>query len=189
MNTEYLFKQQTGEDFSKFYEEYNPKLISFINNICKDKDMAQDIATSSYITAFDNILSYDKEIAKFSTWLFTIAKNKTIREINLNKRTVYQDIITEDSVIIEDIQDTEDITDKEKVDIILEQINNLPYPYKEVMELFIVKKAKYADISLLLDKNINTIKTWIRKGKQILKQKSEEEIKKKEKLNGISKYT
>jgi DNA-directed RNA polymerase specialized sigma24 family protein len=54
MNTEYLFKQQTVEDFSKFYEEYN-------------------------------ILSYDK----FSTWLFTIAKNKTIREINLNKRTVY----------------------------------------------------------------------------------------------------
>ena len=154
MNTEYLFKQQTGEDFSKFYEEYNPKLISFINNICKDKDMAQDIATSSYIAAFDNILSYDKDIAKFSTWLFTIAKNKTIREINLNKRTVYLDIIADE--VAEDTQDIQpdDITDKEKVDIILEQINNLPEPYKEVMELFIVKKKNYVDISLLFNKNI-----------------------------------
>jgi DNA-directed RNA polymerase specialized sigma24 family protein len=63
-----------------------------------------------------------------------------------------------------------------KVDIILEEINNLPEAYKEVMELFIVKKKKYVDISLLLNKNMNTIKTWIRKGKQILKQKSEQEI-------------
>jgi DNA-directed RNA polymerase specialized sigma24 family protein len=90
--------------------------------------------------------------------------------------------MTEDSLIIDDIQDSEDITDKEKVAIILEQIDNLPAPYKEVMELFIVKKTKYVDISLLLNKNINTIKTWIRKGKQILREKSEEEIKKKRKI-------
>ena len=183
MFSEDLFRQQTGEDFTKFYEEYNPKLISFIGNICKDRDMAHDIATNSYIAAFDNILSYNKEIAKFSTWLFTIAKNKTLREISVNKRISYQDIVAED---IHDDEPTKhelfDVEDKAK--IIIEQIENLPEPYKNVMDLLINKKMKYNDISIFLGdennpKNLNTIKSWIRKGKSLLKDLSEKEFDKK----------
>ena len=145
--------------------------------------MAHDIATNSYIAAFDNILSYNKEIAKFSTWLFTIAKNKTLREISVNKRISYQDIVAED---IHDDEPTKhelfDVEDKAK--IIIEQIENLPEPYKNVMDLLINKKMKYNDISIFLGdennpKNLNTIKSWIRKGKSLLKDLSEKEFDKK----------
>ena len=193
MFSEDLFRQQTGEDFTKFYEEYNPKLISFISNICKDRDMAYDIATNSYIAAFDNILSYNKDIAKFSTWLFTIAKNKTLREISINKRISYQEILNEDSCeeLVKD--DGFDVEDKAK--IILEQIQNLPEPYKIVIDLLINKKMKYSEISIFLGdennpKNLNTIKSWIRKGKSLLKDLSEKEFNKKiTKIHEFTKYT
>ena len=189
MFSEDLFRQQTGEDFTKFYEEYNPKLISFISNICKDRDMAYDIATNSYIAAFDNILSYNKDIAKFSTWLFTIAKNKTLREISINKRISYQEILNEDSCeeLVKDVED--------KAKIILEQIQNLPEPYKIVIDLLINKKMKYSEISIFLGdennpKNLNTIKSWIRKGKSLLKDLSEKEFNKKiTKIHEFTKYT
>ena len=193
MFSEDLFRQQTGEDFTKFYEEYNPKLISFISNICKDRDMAYDIATNSYIAAFDNILSYNKDIAKFSTWLFTLAKNKTLREISINKRISYQEILNEDSCeeLVKD--DGFDVEDKAK--IILEQIQNLPEPYKIVIDLLINKKMKYSEISIFLGdeknpKNLNTIKSWIRKGKSLLKDLSEKEFNKKiTKIHEFTKYT
>lgn len=189
MFSEDLFKQQTGEDFTKFYEEYNPKLISFIANICKNKDMAQDIATNSYIAAFDNMLSYNKEISKFSTWLFTIAKNKTLREISISKRISYEEIEFIDKSEEEKQEDTI-FDDKAQAKIVIEQINNLPNKYKDVMNMFLVEKLKYVTISETLNVNLNTIKSWIRKGKSLLRDLSEIEFNKiKNNTNEFTKYS
>ena len=169
MFSEDLFKEQTGEDFTSFYEEYNPKLLYYINNICKDTQLAQDIATESYLAAFNNILSYDREKAKFSTWLFTIARNNTYNELKHNKKVSYVEIMDIEQEEIEE----ESFVD-EKAYIIMNGINTLPHPYNIVMDMILVKKSTYDDVSVEfstdgIPKNINTIKSWVRKGKSLLK--------------------
>jgi RNA polymerase sigma-70 factor (ECF subfamily) len=171
--SEELFKQKTGEDFSSFYEEYNPKLIYFINSICKNNQMAQDIATDSYMDAFDNILSYNKEKAKFSTWLFTIARNNTINEIKVLKKTLHEETFD----IIEEKEEVDPFID-EKASIVIEQINNLNEPYRDVMKMILLDRKSYKDISIKYNKNINTIKSWIRKGRSLIKDLSEKEFNK-----------
>src|SRR6201996_2062903 len=126
MFSEEIFKEQTGVNFTSFYEEYNSKLIYYINSICNDTEMARDIATDSYMQAFNNILSYDRSKAKFSTWLFTIAKNHTINEIKYNKRYIIENLSSYDD--INEVY-TEDISVCDKAKYISDNIETLKYPY------------------------------------------------------------
>lgn len=71
---ETLFKEKTGEDFTTVYKKYYPKLISYTTEICKDRGVAEDISTDSFILALEEIKHYDKEKINFSTWLFNITK-------------------------------------------------------------------------------------------------------------------
>ena len=167
MFSEEIFKEQTGVDFSSFYKEYNPNLIYYINSICNDVEMARDIATDSYMQAMNNILSYDKNKAKFSTWLFCIAKNHTINEIKHNKRYVIEDISSYDDVT--EAYD-EDPFSVEKALYVKDNIQKLNYPYNIVMNMILLENRSYKDISEYFDdKNINTVKSWVRKGKSLLR--------------------
>lgn len=176
MFSEELFTEQTGENFTEFYKEYNNKLIYYISTICNDKEMAKDIATGSYIHAFDNILSYDKSKAKFSTWLFTIAKNRTINEIKSNKKYLIEDISLHEDDGESDVYQ-EDIYFYDKIEFIKTNIKKLKYPYNEVMKMVLLEKKSYKTVSETFNnKNINTVKSWVKKGKTILKQMLEKEF-------------
>lgn len=174
MFSEELFKEQTGEDFNVFYKEYNSKLIYFINSLCNDNEMAKDIATFSYMQAFEKISTYDKKKAKFSTWLFSIARNHTINEIKSNKKYLIEDISIFDD---EEIEYKEDTQLCDKFEFIKDNIYKIDYPYNIVMEMILLGKKSYKDVSEAFDgKNINTVKSWVRKGKTILKEMIEDKF-------------
>ena len=58
---ETLFKKQTGIDFQATYTKYHPKLVYFINKMCRDEQTAEDLASDSFIMALDKIQKYDRE--------------------------------------------------------------------------------------------------------------------------------
>ena len=85
---EVIFKEKTGEDFPVFYKKYLPKLIFFVTQICRDKQMAEDIAIDSFMTSLNKINDFASEKARYSTWLFIIARNMTYHKLNQSKRFI-----------------------------------------------------------------------------------------------------
>ena len=72
--------------FSELVNRYKDKLTNFIYNYVGDIDSAEDIVKDTMIKTLSK-KHYYKEIAKFSTWLYTIAKNLANTELrNENKR-------------------------------------------------------------------------------------------------------
>ncbi len=136
--------------------------------------MSKDIATHSYIQAFEKISSYDKNKSRFSTWLFTIAKNHTFNELKYNKRYIIEEFSE-----IDNKEETylEDISINDKFNFVKENIENLKYPYNIVMNMILLENKTYNDVSEYFnDKNLNTIKSWIRKGKNLLRELVEEKF-------------
>lgn len=181
---EKLFKERTGKDFTTLYQKYYPKLIYFTSRICNDPQKAEDLSTDSFMIALDKIHKYEKEKSQFSTWLFTIAKNLTLQDMKVSKRSISLDIEFDDegTTMKDFIELNSDETPNyesfdKKSDIIKHYISNLKEPYKTVIEMREIHKMAYKDIADKLGRNLSTIKSQIRNGRHILISQSEKEFK------------
>ena len=183
---EELFRQRTGKDFTQIYQKYYPKLIYFTNKICNDQQKAEDISTESFMVALDKIEKYEREKSQFSTWLFTIAKNLSLQELKLSKRSLSMDVeYDNEGTTMKDFIDTEDNTDEEllkqdvyekKAKIMKSRISELKEPYKTVIEMREIQRMPYQEIADKLQRNLSTIKSQIRNGRILLISNTKDEF-------------
>jgi RNA polymerase sigma-70 factor (ECF subfamily) len=180
---EKIFKERTGKDFATLYQKYYPKLIYFTSRICNDVQKAEDISTDSFMIALEKIEMYQKEKSQFSTWLFTIAKNLSLQDKKLENRNISLDIEFDDegTTLKDFIQETESyeaIYDvfTQKADVMKKHIDELKEPYKTVIIMREIERMQYKDIADQLGKNLSTIKSQIRNGRQILMEQSKREF-------------
>jgi RNA polymerase sigma-70 factor (ECF subfamily) len=182
---EKLFRERTGKNFTDLYEKYYPKLIYFTGRICNDPQKAEDISTDSFMIALEKIEKYDREKSQFSTWLFTIAKNLTLQNIKVSKKSVsldvefdnegttMKDFIEEDDTSNQTV--VNDVFDK-KATIMKSRIKQLKEPYRTVIEMREINRMAYKDIADQLGKNLSTIKSQIRNGRHILIEQTQKEF-------------
>jgi RNA polymerase sigma-70 factor (ECF subfamily) len=180
---EKIFKERTGKDFATLYQKYYPKLIYFTSRICNDVQKAEDISTDSFMIALEKIEMYQKEKSQFSTWLFTIAKNLSLQDKKLENRNISLDIEFDDegTTLKDFLQETESneaIYDvfTQKADVMKKHISELKEPYKTVIIMREIDRMQYKDIADKLGKNLSTIKSQIRNGRQILMDQSKKEF-------------
>jgi RNA polymerase sigma-70 factor (ECF subfamily) len=63
-----------GEAFGQLLGKYLSPLYSFVFQMARDREVADDIVQESFIKAWKHLPSFDRE-KSFKTWLFTIAKH------------------------------------------------------------------------------------------------------------------
>lgn len=182
---ELLFKQRTGESFAYFYEKFYPRLVYNINGITQDEYLAEDVATEAFIKAFEKIEQYERGKAQFSTWLFTIARHLALQEIKQVRKTMSMDSeLDNEGTTMKDFIQEEDNNEeflhslnRKKADLIKREIAKLKDPYKTVIEMREIQKMQYKDIADALDRNLSTVKSQIRKGRELLIENTENEFK------------
>ena len=88
LKDEELIKFVHSEDRKAFNElaiRYSDKLLNFINGYVHDYALAQNLKQDTLMKVWTHSNSY-REIAKFSTWVFTIAGNLAKTELRKIKR-------------------------------------------------------------------------------------------------------
>ncbi|MHC4196147.1 MAG: RNA polymerase sigma factor [Planctomycetota bacterium] len=66
------------ESFRLLVQRYQGPIIRMIKNIIDDHHICEDIAQDVFLTAYKKLSSFDPDRSSFSTWLFTIARNKSL---------------------------------------------------------------------------------------------------------------
>ena len=66
------------DSFRLLVDRYQGPIMSMIANIIADRHICEDIAQDVFFTAYRKLESFDPARSEFSTWLFTIARNKAI---------------------------------------------------------------------------------------------------------------
>ena len=83
-----LFQGGNENAYIELVNRYKDKLINFIFNYLGDIESSEDVVQETMIKLYQK-KHYYKEIAKFSTWLYTIAKN--LANTELRKQYIGED--------------------------------------------------------------------------------------------------
>jgi len=75
--------QGDTEAFRLIVERYERPVLSFVRNLLLDPEEAPDVTQEVFLAAFAKLSCFDPACSRLSTWLFTIARNKTI---NANRK-------------------------------------------------------------------------------------------------------
>jgi RNA polymerase sigma-70 factor (ECF subfamily) len=175
------FEKATGIKFADFYREQEPKLIWFLNKWTRDQSVSEDIASDAFMQCLNNVDKFDKEKSQIHTWLFKIAHNMAIKLWKDNKKlpTVSMDKeVSNDaklSIFLPYNDSHIDLTKHEinrrKAAIVRDSIYKLPEKqskYKTVLILREIDAMSYDEIADYLNLNLSTVKSQIKKGREII---------------------
>ena len=175
------FQRGDNDSFNYLVNRYKDKLTNFIYRFTYDIDSAEDLAQDTLLKVYINKDSY-KEIAKFSTWIYTIASNLAKTELRkLKRRQTYSisDLSNDDREFVihrPDEQSFEEIEDTNVSSTILqESLTEIDDEFKNIIILRDIQELSYDEISKILKIPLGTVKSRINRGrfklKDILKQK------------------
>ena len=175
------FQNGNRDAFNQLVIRYKDKLTNFIYRFTYDIDSAQDLAQDTLLKVYINKDSY-KEIAKFSTWIYTIASNLAKTELRkLKRRKTYSisDLSNDDREFVihrPEEQSFEEIEDTNVSSSILQQsLTEIDDEFKNIIILRDIQELSYDEISKILKIPLGTVKSRINRGrfklKDILKQK------------------
>ena len=184
ISDEVLIKQfQNGDirSFNQIVLRYKDRLIYFVHGFVHDIDKAEDLVQDTFLKLYTHKDSY-REIAKFSTWLYTIAGNLARTELRkLKRRKTYSvSSLSRDDreFIIQGIDDgPSEIHSAENLQKkIKKALADLPADFRTMIILRDIQELSYDEISKIMDVPLGTVKSRINRGRL----KLQESLRKKE---------
>ena len=173
LTDEQLIKKFQNGDigaFNQIVHRYKDRLINFIYRFVNDIDKSEDLTQDTFLKLYTHKDSY-KEIAKFSTWLYTIAANlaKTeLRKIKRRKTFSISDLSKDDREFVISSEaigpDDKDInsTFEKNIQIALERLS---VDFKTIIILRDIQELSYDEISKIMKLPIGTVKSRINRGR------------------------
>ena len=155
-----------GDDsaFSGLLNKYLKAVYNFTYSMIGDRDALDDIAQITFIKAWKNIKKFDRD-KNFKTWIFTIVKNTAIDYIKKKKTIPFSRFLDEEgNSVLEEIKEDEILPDEilNRDDLAREldkKLEQLPVFYKMIMILHYKEDLSFHEISEILGRPYNTIKS------------------------------
>lgn len=167
-----LFQNGDETAFSLLVGRYKHHLVNFAYRYLGDYDDADDIAQETFVRVYKNKHAY-KPVAKFSTWVYTIAANLAKTQLRRRKRVMIFSLTRkkddEQDVAI-DIPDSRYAADARaesslKQEIIRKALDAISPKYREVVVLCDVQELTYEEICAITGLNMGTVKSRLNRGR------------------------
>lgn len=171
------FQNENEAAFNILVGRYKDPLTNFVYRFTGDWDDCNDVVQETFIRVFRNRHSY-KPVAKFSTWLYTIATNLARTQLRRRKVRKYLSFGFRDQQEGEPVYDIPDSTSRTdalvesslKEESIQKALDALPEKYREIIILRDVQELSYEEIAAITKLNIGTVKSRINRGRTQLQE-------------------
>lgn len=180
MNDEDLmiqFQEGTVEAYDILVDRYESSLTNYVYRFVGDLKECEDLLQETFLRVYRNRHSY-RPIAKFSTWLYTIAGNLARSEYRKRKRRqVYslQSISREDEEYEIEIPDESFLPDKHTESQIQDKyiqsaLMQISEEFREVVVLRDIQQLSYNEIARITGLPMGTVKSRINRGRTKLQE-------------------
>jgi RNA polymerase sigma-70 factor (ECF subfamily) len=166
--------------FAELVEKYKQPVMNFVFRPLRDEIEAEDLAQNVFLQAWKSRSRY-RQTAKFSTWLFTIARNLCLNEIRRRSRHPAESI--EEAHAEHEDQPRQQYEDKSQIappekllhgelaQKIEEALAELPENQRTAILLCRQDELSYEEIAEVLDCSLSATKSLIHRGRETLKEK------------------
>jgi RNA polymerase sigma-70 factor (ECF subfamily) len=173
-------KQGDAAAFTALVDKYKQPIMNLAFRTVRDATEAEDLAQNVFVQVFRSAHRY-KSSAKFSTWLFTIARNLCLNEIRRRTRHPAESLDAPQPERVESwvqqfpdrkaMGPTETLLQGELSDLVEQALAELPENQRTAILLCRQEELSYEAIAGVLGCSLSATKSLIHRGRETLKQK------------------
>ena len=162
-------RKRDGAAMRRLFDGCAPLLMGLVSRYIPDKDDAQDVLQTSFISIFANIDRFEYQgPGSLQAWMSRITTNACISWLRKRKRLKFaplsDDLIDESSL-------EEPEYDALSQDVIFEAIRSLPDGYRTVLNLYVFEDLSHKEIAALLGITEGTSASQLHRAKAMLSKK------------------
>ena len=165
-----LFQSGDENAYIELVNRYKDKLTNFVFYYLKDQEHAEDVVQDTFIKLYEK-KHYYRQIAKFSTWIYTIARNLANTELRKNKRKniMYLSQMKKEKGDYELNSCEPSLNKAFENEFLIEKIHaaikKLPENFRTVIILRDIQQLSYEEISNIIEVPLGTIKSRINRAR------------------------
>lgn len=173
-------KQGDTAAFESLVERYKQPVLNLLTRMLRDPVEAEDLAQNVFVQVYRSAHRYEAS-ARFSTWLFTIARNLCLNELRRRSRhpaeSMEQGHPENESQPATQYEDRKTVSPPSRLlqgeleSKVAEAIAELPENQRLAILLCLQDELSYEEIAEVLDCSLSATKSLIHRARESLKQK------------------
>jgi RNA polymerase sigma-70 factor (ECF subfamily) len=173
-------KRGDSEAFAELVNKYKQPVMNVIYRVLRDQTEAEDLAQNVFVQVYKSADRY-KASARFTTWLFTIARNLCLNEIRRRSRHPadslegsHSDSEDQPARQFEDPKTAsppDTLLSRELEQKVEQALAELPENQRTAIVLCRQEELSYEEIAEVLGCSLSATKSLIHRGREALKEK------------------
>lgn len=153
------------EAFRLLVEKYQKSLFAMISNMLTNPADCEDVAQEAFFAAYLHLRSYDANESRFSTWLFTIARNRCFNEAK-RRRPASLDSI---EPLVAAGHPADGLIAGEVADALDRALDSLPFEQRSAFVLAEIQDLPLDEVARIEAVPLGTVKSRINRAKEKLR--------------------
>lgn len=162
--------------FAQLVLRHQRRVFNLVFRMLQQYEEANEVTQETFFAAWQGLPAFRGD-ARFSTWLYRIAYNCCLKQLEQRKRdSALQTAIQAEQVLQEESCDeraAEELASYERQALVREHLSLLPTKYRVVLILRHLQEMTYEEMAEILTIPIGTIKTHLFRARNLLKERLE----------------
>ncbi|MCH1510055.1 MAG: sigma-70 family RNA polymerase sigma factor [Akkermansiaceae bacterium] len=151
------------EAFEHLVLQYEDRLLRMIATLLNDeRRLAEDLAQTVFVEVYRRLKDFDPARSRFSTWLFMIARSRTINALKKKRPSLLADLP-------ERATPAPDLSQRERLKTLDLALHQLPDKQKRAFTLVALENLSYAEVAQIETTTVGTIKSRVSRARAFLK--------------------
>ncbi|HEX9656861.1 MAG TPA: sigma-70 family RNA polymerase sigma factor [Bacteroidota bacterium] len=164
-----------ARSFRRLVKMHESQAMTLAVRVLKSREEAEEIVQDAFVRAFRNLHQFRGE-AKFGTWLHRIVYNLCMTKVSRRRNDCLHQSLDEPGIDLPMADESgssglEQLQDRELRQYLTKAVDELPEKLRTVVTLFYVHEMKYNEICTVMDLPEGTVKTYLFRGRAMLRKK------------------
>ena len=169
-------RQGDQDAFAQLVQRHQRRVFNLVFRMVQQYEEANEVTQETFLAAWQGLPSFRGD-AHFSTWLYRIAYNCALKQLEQRKRdTALQAVVQSEHLVAQANSDERidaALEASTRRELISEQLSHLPAKYRIVLVLRHLQEMTYEEMAEILTMPIGTIKTHLFRARNLLKERLE----------------
>jgi len=166
---------QAGDQdaFAQLVQRHQRRVFNLVFRMLQQYEEANEVTQEAFLAAWQGLPSFRGD-ARFSTWLYRIAYNCSLKQLEQRKRDKALQVAMQEEHLLEytssDERANAELEARDSQALVHEHLSLLPAKYRIVLVLRHLQEMTYEEMAEILTVPIGTIKTHLFRARNLLKE-------------------